>query len=35
MKKMAEEANITITEMEGLILMESVNNRTMNTTNIS
>jgi len=35
MKKMAEEANTTITEMEGLILMASINNRTMNAMNIS
>jgi len=35
MKKMAEEANITIMEMEGSILMASINNRTMNATNIS
>ena len=35
MKKMAEEANTTITKMEGSILTVSVNNRTMNTTNIS
>jgi len=34
-KKMAEEANTTITEMKRSILMASVNNRTMNTTNIS
>jgi len=34
MKKMAEEANTTIMEIEGLILMASVNNRTMNVTNI-
>ena len=32
---MAEEANTTIMEIEGLILTASVNNRTMNTTNIS
>jgi len=37
MKKMAEEANTTITimEMEGSILMASINNRIMNTMNIS
>jgi len=35
MKKMAEEANTTIMEMEGSILMASINNRTMNATNIS
>ena len=34
-KKIAEETNITITEMEGLILMASVNNRTINAMNIS
>jgi len=33
-KMMAEEANITITEIEGSILMTSTNNRTMNVTNI-
>jgi len=33
-KKMAEEANTMITEIEGLILIASTNNRTMNTTNI-
>ena len=32
--KMVEEANITITEMEGTILKASINNRMMNTTNI-
>ena len=34
-KRMAEEANMTITEVEGSILMASVNNRTINTMNIS
>ena len=34
MKKMAEEANTTITEIEGSIMMASINNRTMNATNI-
>ena len=34
-KRMAKEANTTITEMEGSILMASINNRTMNTTNIA
>ena len=34
MKKMAEETNTTIMEIEGSILMASVNNRTMNVTNI-
>jgi len=33
-KRMAEEANTTITEIEGSILMASTNNRIMNTTNI-
>jgi len=32
--KMAEEANTTITEMEGTILKASINNRIMNTMNI-
>ena len=35
MKKIAEETNTTITEMEGTILTASVNNRTMNVTNIT
>ena len=35
MKKIAEETSTTVTEMEGTILMASVNNRTMNTTNIT
>ena len=34
-KKIAEEANTTITEIEGVILMASINNRTMNTMNIA
>jgi len=34
-KKMAEEANTMITEVERSILMASINNRTMNTTNIA
>ena len=34
-KKMAEEMNTTITEMEGIILMASINNRTVNATNIT
>ena len=34
-KRMAEEANTTITEIEGSVLMASINNRTMNTTNIA
>jgi len=32
--KIAEEANITITEVEGTILKTSINNQTTNTTNI-
>ena len=35
MKKIAEETNMTITEMEGTILTASVNNQTMNATNIT
>ena len=35
LKKMVEETNITITEMEGTILMASINNRTMNAMNIT
>ena len=35
MKKIAEETNTTVTEMEGTILMASTNNQTMNTTNIT
>ena len=35
MKKIAEETNTTITEMERTILMASINNRTMNATNIT
>jgi len=34
-KRMAEEANTMITEIEGLILTASINNRTTNTTNIA
>ena len=34
MKKMAEETNMTITEMEGIILTASINNWTVNATNI-
>ena len=34
-KRMAEEANTTITEVEGSILIASINNRTTNTTNIA
>ena len=33
-KRIAEEANIMITEVKGLVLMASINNRTMNATNI-
>jgi len=33
-KRMAEEANIMIMEIEGLVLIVSINNRTTNTTNI-
>ena len=35
MKKMAEETSTTVMEMEGIILTASVNNRTMNATNIT
>ena len=34
-KRMAEEANTTIMEIEGSVLMASINNRTMNATNIA
>jgi len=34
MKKMVEETNTTIMEMEGMILMASINNQIVNTTNI-
>ena len=34
-KKLAEEANTTITEIEGTVLTASINNRTMNVTNIT
>jgi len=34
-KKLAEEANTIITEMEGSILTASINNRTTNVTNIA
>ena len=34
-KKLAEEANTIITEVEGSILMASINNRTMDATNIA
>ena len=35
MKKIAEETSMTVTEIEGTILMASVNNQTMNATNIT
>ena len=35
MKKIAEETNTTIIEMKGTILMASINNRVINTTNIT
>ena len=35
MKKIAEEVNMMITEIEDIILIVSINNRTMNVTNIS
>ena len=35
MKKMAEEINTIIMEMEGMILIASINNQTVNTTNIT
>jgi len=34
-KKLAEETNTTITEIEGTVLMASINNQTMNITNIT
>jgi len=34
-KKLAEEVNTMITEVEGLVLMASINNRVTNTTNIT
>ena len=34
-KKLAEEANTMITEIEGTVLTASINNRTMNITNIT
>jgi len=34
-KKLAEFANTTITEVEGSVLIASINNRVMNTTNIT
>ena len=35
MKKLAEEAGTTVAEMEGVILMASINNRTTNAMNIT
>ena len=35
LKKIAEETNMTITEMEGMILMASINNQMVNTMNIT
>ena len=35
MKKLAEEAGTTVAEMEGVILMASINNCTTNATNIT
>jgi len=35
MKKLAEETSTTVTEMEGMILMASINNWTTNATNIT
>ena len=35
MKKIAEEMNTTVTEMEGTILIASINNQTTNATNIT
>ena len=35
MKKIAEETSTTVAEMEGTILMASINNWTMNATNIT
>jgi len=35
LKKIAEETNMTITEMEGTILIASINNQIVNTTNIT
>ena len=34
-KKIAEEMSMTVMEMEGTILMASINNQTMNATNIT
>ena len=35
MKKLAEEAGTTVAEIEGIILMASIDNRTTNATNIT
>ena len=35
MKKIAKKTSTTVTEIEGIILMASVNNQTMNATNIT
>jgi len=35
LKKIVEKTNTTITEMEGMILMASINNRIVNTMNIT
>ena len=35
MKKMAEKMNTMITEIKGMILIASINNQTVNTTNIT
>ena len=35
MKKIVEETNMMITEMEGMILMVSISNQTVNTMNIT
>jgi len=35
MKKMAEETSMTVTEMEGTILMASINSQTTNAMNIT
>jgi len=35
LKKIAEETNMTIIKMEGMILMASINNQMVNTTNIT
>ena len=35
MKRLAEETSITVAEIEGIILMANINNRTTNATNIT